>query len=81
MTTAGEFKIDRCQRIHSDGLVFRVYQVFGTTRYGWDHNREKPPTDRPLHDSPEQAQRAADMAHQLAGHTCNDACYGWRLFG
>jgi hypothetical protein len=47
MPDSQSFKIDRSQRIHSDGLVFRVYQVFGTERYGWDHNREEPrPTRR-----------------------------------
>jgi len=81
MTTSSDFKIDRSQRIHSDGLVFRVYQLFGTTRYGWDHNREQPPADRPLHDSREDAQLAADVARQLAGHACDDACYRWRLLG
>ena len=81
MTSSGEFKIDRSQRIHSDGLVFRVYQVFGTTRYGWDHNREQPPAERPLSDSLEAAQAAADAAHQVGGHTCDDACYRWRLLG
>ena len=81
MTSSGDFKIDRSQRIHSDGLVFRVYQVFGTPRYGWDHNREQPPAERPLNDSLEAAQTAADAAHQSGGHTCGDACYGWRLLG
>ena len=72
------FKIDRSQRFHSDGLVFRVYQVFGTERYGWDHNREKPPDDRPLYDSRAEAEAAADRARELDGHRCDDACYAWR---
>lgn len=73
------FKIDRSQRIHSDGLVVRVYQVFGTDRYGWDHNREEPPADRPLYPSRDTAEAAADDARRLAGHQCDEACYAWRL--
>jgi hypothetical protein len=72
------FKIDRSQRIHNDGLVVRVYQVFGTERYGWDHNREEPPADRPQHDSRDLAENAADDARRLAGHQCDEACYAWR---
>jgi hypothetical protein len=79
MPDSHSFKIDRSQRIHSDGLVFRVYQVFGTERYGWDHNREEPPADRPLYDAREAAEAAADEAHRLAGHQCDEACYRWRL--
>ena len=78
MADSQEFKIDRSQRMHSDGFVVRVYQVFGTETYGWDHNREQPPTDRPLYRSRAVAERAADAARELAGHLCNDACYAWR---
>jgi hypothetical protein len=72
------FKIDRSQRMHSDGFVVRVYQVFGTETYGWDHNREQAPADRPLYGSRDAAEAAADAARQLAGHLCSDACYAWR---
>lgn len=72
------FKIDRSQRIHSDSLVVRVYQVFGTDQYGWDHNRETPPDDRPLYPSRSDAERAADDARVLAGHQCSESCYAWR---
>ena len=78
MTDSQNFKIDRSQRIHSDGLVFRVFEVFGTETYGWDHNREKPPADRPLYVSRERAQAAADEARRLSGHICSEACYAWR---
>jgi len=78
MSNIPTFKIDRSQRIHSDGLVVRVYQVFGTDQYGWDHNREQPPDDRPLHYSRDLAETAADQARALAGHQCNEACYPWR---
>jgi hypothetical protein len=75
------FKIDRSQRIHSDGVVVRVYQVFGTDQYGWDTNREVPPPNRPLYHSREQAEQAADLASREAGHACHEACYGWRTLG
>jgi hypothetical protein len=78
MPNTQTFKIDRSQRIHSDGLVVRVYQVFGTERHGWDHNREQPPDDRPLYNSRHEAEAAADHARALAGHECDDTCYGWR---
>ena len=78
MPESQTFKIDRSQRFHSDGLVFRVYQVFGTDRYGWDHNREQPPADRPLYNSRDEAEAAADRARELEGHRCNEACYAWR---
>ena len=73
------FKIDRSQRIHSDGAVVRVYQVFGTEQYGWDTNREDPPDDRPLFGSRTAAQEAADEALQRSGHVCTEVCYQWRL--
>ena len=73
-----QFKIDRSQRIHSDGSVVRVYQVFGTDMYGWDHNREQPPPDRPLYHSRDGAEAAADDARRKAGHACDENCYGWR---
>ena len=79
MSDSQVFKIDRSQRIHNDGVVVRVYQVFGTERYGWDHNREQPPDDRPLYDSRESAETAADEAYRLAGHQCGESCYRWRL--
>ncbi len=72
------FKIDRSQRFHSDGLVVRVFQVFGTEQYGWDHNREETPTDRPLYHSRQEAEAAADAARMADGHHCGDACYAWR---
>jgi len=72
------FKIDRSQRIHSDGLVVRVYQVFGTDDDGWDHNREEPPPDRPVYRSRDWAEAAADEARRRAGHVCDDSCYTWR---
>ena len=72
------FKIDRSQRFHSDGLVVRVYQVFGTEQYGWDSNREQPPPDRPLYGSRQAAEAAADEARALDGHRCDDICYSWR---
>ena len=78
MSNSEVFKIDRSQRIHSDGLVFRVYQVFGINKYGWDHNREQPPADRPLYDSRDEAEVAADEWHRRNGHLCNDSCYAWR---
>ena len=72
------FKIDRSQRMHSSAVVVRVYQVFGTERYGWDTNRERPPDERPLYDSRGEAEQAADEGLAYAGHTCDDACYRWR---
>ena len=78
MSNTQIFKIDRSQRIHSDGLVVRVYQVFGTEQYGWDHNREQPPADRPVYPSRDDAETAADDARRLAGHLCDEHCYGWR---
>jgi len=78
-TKSHNFKIDRSQRIHSDGLVVRVYQIFGTNRYGWDHNREQPPADRPLYHSRDGAEAAADHARQLSGHRCDDVCDPWRV--
>jgi hypothetical protein len=73
------FKIDRSQRIHHDGRVVRVYQVFGTTQYGWDTNRETPPADRPLHESRTAAQDEADDVLRREGHVCSEGCYAWRL--
>ena len=78
MSSPQIFKIDRSQRIHSDGLVVRVYQVFGTEQYGWDTNREQPPADRPLYPSREEAETAADHAREFDGHRCTDSCYAWR---
>ena len=78
MSDNRSFKIDRSQRIHSDGLVVRVYQVFDTEQYGWDHNREQPPADRPLYHTRDEAQAAADQARELAGHQCDESCYAWR---
>ena len=78
MANIQTFKIDRSQRIHSDGLVVRVYQVFGTDQYGWDHNREQPPDDRPLYHSRELAEAAADQARAFAGHECDAHCFPWR---
>jgi len=78
LSNSQPFKIDRSQRFHNDGLVVRVYQVFGTEQYGWDHNREEPPADRPLYDSRREAEEAADDARAVDGHRCNDACYAWR---
>ena len=78
MSNIQTFKIDRSQRFHSDGLVVRVYQVFGTEQYGWDHNREKPPGDRPLYRSRQEAEAAADAARMADGHHCDDVCYAWR---
>ena len=78
MSNIQTFKIDRSQRFHSDGLVVRVYQVFGTEQYGWDHNREEPPADRPLYHSRQAAEAAADDARTVEGHRCDDACYPWR---
>jgi hypothetical protein len=72
------FKIDRSQRIHNDGRVVRVYQVFGTVKYGWDTNRETPPADRPLHESRTSAENEADDALRREGHVCNEGCYAWR---
>jgi hypothetical protein len=72
------FKIDRSQRFHSDGLVVRVYQIVGTEQYGWDHNREEPPADRPLYDSRREAEEAADDARAVDGHRCGESCYAWR---
>jgi hypothetical protein len=78
MSNTQTFKIDRSQRIHSDGLVVRVYQVFGTEQYGWDHNREQPPGDCPLQHSREEAEAAADQERARAGHQCDSSCYAWR---
>jgi hypothetical protein len=72
------FKIDRSQRIHNDGRVVRVYQVFGTAQYGWDTNRETPPADRPFHESRKEAEDEADAALRREGHACSEGCYGWR---
>jgi hypothetical protein len=72
------FKIDRSQRIHNNGCVVRVYQVFGTEQYGWDTNRETPPDNRPLYESQSEAERQADDALQRGGHVCSETCYGWR---
>ena len=78
MSSSQTFKIDRSQRFHSDGVVVRVYQVFGTEQYSWDHNREEPPADRPLYNSRDDAQAAADQARELDGHRCDGSCYAWR---
>ena len=72
------FKIDRNQRIHHHGLVVRVYQVFGESRYGWDGNKPDSPFDPSLYDSREAAELAADAALNSAGHQCTEACYAWR---
>ena len=72
------FKTDRSQRIHSSAVVVRVYQVFGTERYGWDTNRERQPDERPLYDFRGEAEQAADEGLVHAGHTCDDACGRWR---
>lgn len=74
------FKIDRSQRIHHSGLVVRVYQVVGTTRFGWDTNRDRQPMpDQENYESLAAAEHAADAGVQLAGHTCTKWCYAWRL--
>ena len=78
LSSSQTFKIDRSQRFHSDGVVVRVYQVFGTEQYSWDHNREEPPADRPLYNSRDDAQAAADQARELDGHRCDGSCYAWR---
>jgi len=78
MTEPTLYKIDRRQRMHTNRVVVRVYQVFGTERYGWDTNREQPPEERPLYDSRVDAEQAADDGLARAGHTCDDACYRWR---
>ena len=76
---ASIFKIDRSQRIHSDGVMVRVYEVFGQEQYGWDTNREDPPDNRPLFNSRMAAQEAADEALRRSGHVCTEVCYQWRL--
>jgi hypothetical protein len=78
MSSPRVFKIDRSQRIHNDGRVVRVYQVFGTEHYGWDTNRETPPADRPLHESRAAAEKAADDTLRQEGHVCSEGCYAWR---
>ena len=75
------FKIDRSQRIHTGGLVVRVYQVFGAEHFGWDTNREQPPPDRPLYESRHDAELAADESLRNTGHVCDEGCYGWRSLG
>jgi hypothetical protein len=72
------FKIDRLQRIHSDGAVIRVYEVVGETLFGSDSNREVVLDDRPLYPSLEAAQEAADDGVIAAGHICDAGCYHWR---
>jgi hypothetical protein len=81
MTSPEHFKIDRSQRMHTGGVVVRVYQIFGTESFGWDTNREQPPSDRPRYGSREAAEWAADEALRLDGHVCDDGCYAWRLLG
>lgn len=81
MTDPSIFKIDRSQRMHSNNVVVRVYQVFGAEQYGWDANRGGLPPDPHLLESREAAERAADDAMQRSGHTCDDGCYGWRMLG
>ena len=63
MTSPEHFKIDRSQRMHTGGVVVRVYQIFGTESFGWDTNREQPPSDRARYGSREAAERAADEDH------------------
>jgi hypothetical protein len=79
MTENRVFKIDRSQRVHSNGVVVRVFQVVGTDQYGWDTNREQPPQDRPLYASRHVAESAADIAMSTSGHICVEACYPWRV--
>ena len=82
MTNSQIFRIDRSQRMHKGGFVVRVYQVFGTERFGWDVNNDRQPQpDRPLHESREAAERDADESLKRSGHLCTDGCYDWRLIG
>jgi hypothetical protein len=75
------FRIDRSQRMHSNNVVVRVYQVFGAEEYGWDTNRGELPADPRLLESREAAERAADDAMRRSGHECDDGCYSWRTLG
>jgi hypothetical protein len=72
VTESETFKIDRSQRMHSGGVVVRVYQVIGSERFGWDTNRGE--LSASLHGSQAAAEQAADEAMQRAGHTCDDGC-------
>jgi hypothetical protein len=72
------FKIDRSQRMHNGNLVVRVYQVFGTSTYGWDTNKEPRGVARPLHQSLEHAEKDADESIRRDGHHCDESCYAWR---
>ena len=75
------FKIDRSQRMHSNGVVVRVYQVFGAEQYGWDANQNQLPADPQLLESRDAAERVADEAMRRSGHHCDDGCYKWRELG
>ena len=81
MTGSEPFKIDRLQRIHSDGVVIRVYQVIGGIQFGWDSNRDVPAPDLRLYSSLEAARDAADECVLTAGHVCDGVCYRWRALG
>jgi hypothetical protein len=81
VSDSAPFKIDRLQRIHSDGSVIRVYQVVGAAQFGWDSNRDLPPPDLQLYPSLEAARDAADAGVLTAGHVCDGICYRWRLLG
>jgi hypothetical protein len=78
VTDSQLFKIDRSQRMHSNGVVVRVYQVFAAERYGWDTNRDQQPPGQPLLESREAAERDCDDAMRRSGHDCDDGCYSWR---
>ena len=81
MHASAPFKIDRLQRIHSDGNVIRVYQVVGAAQFGWDSNRAMPTSDPRIYSSLEAARDAADEGVAAAGHVCDGICYRWRTLG
>ena len=78
MSGSQPFKIDRLQRIHSDGNVIRVYQVVGASVFGWDSNRGVPAPDPRSYPSLDAARDAADDLVREAGHICDASCYSWR---
>ena len=81
MSSSKTFKIDRLQRIHSNGSVIRVYQVVGASLFGWDSNRDLPTPDLQFYPSLDAARDVADARMLSAGHVCDATCYDWRSLG
>ena len=78
MISLQPFKVGRSERVHSNHIVVRVYQVFGTHQFGWDTHHQEAPPERPFGASEAQAGQDAEDSLRQAGHKCDPGCHQWR---